>query len=275
MVIDFRVRAPFEHYAKSPLYEHLDIVEKDTLSRTDAGSPLSAKKRSLQLLLQEADEAGIDKLVIPVRRALGNGNEAVGALVSQYPSRLVALAGIDITDIDLARLEIEQHVLRGPCKGIVLEPGQDSTPWQANSTWIFPLYDYCAEHNVPIAFTYGGIMTRSLRCYDPMAIDDIAGAFPRLKIALCHGGWPHVAEVCQIALNHGNVWLAPDIYMVRSPGMFDYAMAANHILRHRFIFASAYPILPLKEARQAYEEQLVPAAKNAVFGENAMEFLSL
>ena len=69
MIIDFRVRAPFPAYAASPLFTHLDAVERDTRTRVDAPSPASARAFSLDLLLREADEAGVDKLVVPVRKA--------------------------------------------------------------------------------------------------------------------------------------------------------------------------------------------------------------
>ena len=50
MIIDFRVRAPFPAYAASPLFTHLDAVERDTRTRVDAPSPASARAFSLDLL---------------------------------------------------------------------------------------------------------------------------------------------------------------------------------------------------------------------------------
>lgn len=276
MIIDFRVRAPFSAYAASPLFTQLDVVERDTLARVDAPSPASARAFSPDLLLREADEAGVDKLVVPLRKAAGGRNEDLVALLEQYPDRLIGLAGIDVSDMARAVEEIETFVVHGPCRGIVLEPGQDATPWMVNAARVYPLYAYCQERGVPVALTYGGIMTPSLRHYAPEAVDDVAAAFPGLNLALVHGGWPYVTEVCQIALNRKNVYLVPDIYMVRSPGMRDYVMAASHLLRERVIFASAYPILPLKEARQAYEQSGVrPEALPLLMGGNAARFLHM
>lgn len=276
MLIDFRVRAPFAAYASSPLFTHADMVEQDTRTRVDAPISPSARQFSMDLLLREAAEAGVDKMVVPLRKAAGGRNEDLAALLAKYPDKLIGLAGIEVTDLDRALAEIQEFVVNGPCRGIVLEPGQDRTPWFVNSAWAFPLYAYCQEHAVPVALTYGGIMTRSLRYYAPELIDDVAAAFPRLNIALVHGGWPYVTEVCQIALNRRNVYLVPDIYMVRSPGMTEYVMAANYLLRERVIFASAYPILPLREARDAYlHSGLREEAKNLIMGENAARFLNI
>lgn len=276
MIIDFRVRAPFRGYENNFLFTHLDRVEQDTLTRVDSKVSPSARDFSLPGLLEEAAAAGVTRMVVPVRRNHGNFNRELAELVEEYPDRFAGLAGINISNLEEAREEIGRYVLEGPLSGIVLEPGQDATPWFANAPWALPLYAFCEEAGVPVVFTFGGIMTRSLRYYDPLLIDDIAGAFPRLKIALCHGGWPHVTACCQIALNRGNVWLAPDIYMVRSPGMADYIMAANHLLRERIIFASAYPILPLDKAVEAYRTcGLSEAALPYVMGKNAAAFLGL
>ena len=276
MVIDFRVRAPFVAYKDSFFtQECLDHLNSESMLRVDSPVSPSARQYSMPLLLQEADEAGIDKLVVPVRKSTNGRNEDIEELIAQYPDRLVGLAGRDPHDINAAIAETERFVVNGRCTGVVMEPGQDKTPWLVNSAWVFPLYDYCQEHGIPLVFTFGGIMTRSLRYYNPELIDDVAAAFPRLNIALMHGGWPYVSEVCQNALNRRNVYLAPDFYMLRSPGMADYAMAANYLLRERVIFSSAYPIMPLKGAREGYLAQLRDEVKPLVMGENAARFLGL
>lgn len=276
MVIDFRVRAPFAAYKNNFFTkESLEHLNAESMLRVDAPISPSAVQYSMPLLLQEADDAGIDKLVVPVRKAKDGRNEDLEELIAQYPDRLIGLAGVDASDIPAAIAETERFVVNGTCTGIVMEPGQDKTPWFVNSAWVFPLYDYCQEHHIPLVFTFGGIMTRSLRYYNPELIDDVAAAFPRLNIALMHGGWPYVSEVCQIALNRRNVYLAPDFYMLRSPGMDEYAMAANYLLRERVIFSSAYPIMPLKGAKEGYLAQLRDEVKPLVMGENAARFLGL
>lgn len=276
MVIDFRVRAPFEAYRDSFFTKAcLAHLNSESMLRVDAPVSPSALQYSMPLLISEADEAGIDKMVVPVRKATDGRNEDLETLIAQYPDRLIGLAGIDVHDMENALAETERFVVNGTCTGIVMEPGQDKTPWFVNAAWVFPLYDYCQEKHIPVVFTFGGIMTRSLRYYAPELIDDVAAAFPRLNIALMHGGWPYATEVCQIALNRRNVYLAPDFYMLRSPGMADYAMAANYLLRERVIFSSAYPIMPLKGAKEGYLSQLREEVRPLVMGENAARFLGI
>ena len=56
-----------------------------------------------------------------------------------------------------------------------------------------------------------------------------------------------------MAINRNNLYLAPDFYMIESPGQTDYVMAANCLLQNRLMFASAYPLMPLKESAQNKE----------------------
>lgn len=272
-IIDMRVRAPFAAYQGCNLFTLLK--GKETGGARNFPVAPSAKAFSMDLLIQEAKEANVEKLVVPVRKNCDGQNEDLVRLMQNYP-QVVGLAGVEVTNIPAAIAEVEKFVVNGPCAGIILEPGQDKTPWMVNSPWVFPLYEYCQGHDIPIFMTYGGIMTPSLRYYSAEALDDVLAAFPRLKIGLAHGGWPYVTEVCQMAINHNNLFIAPDFYMVDCPGMNDYILAANHLLPDRLMFASAYPLMPLKEASQYYMTcGLTEAVLPKVMYQNAAVFLGL
>lgn len=274
-IIDMRVRAPFKAYEGSNIYRVSDDGHGGARGWL---LPPSVRQFSMDLLMKEADEANVEKMVVPVRKSLNGNNDDLVDLLKQYPDRIIGMAGIDVNSLNIndAIAEVEKYVVNGPCTGIILEPGQDKTPWMVNSVRIFPLYDYLQEHHIPIFMTYGGIMVPSLRYYAPELLDDVLGAFPELKIGLAHSGWPYVNEVCQMALNRGNLYLAPDFYMVQSPGEADYVAAANCICKDRIMFASAYPLLPLKGAAEYYmasgiKEEILPD----IMYHNAARFLGL
>lgn len=272
-IIDMRVRAPFKAYENCNLFQVANpFVQKGFC---ESNSP-SAEKFSMELLLQEAAEANVEKMVVPVRKALDGKNEDLAELLGKYPNELIGLAGIDTVNVPNSIAEIEQFVTEGPCQGIIMEPGQDKVPWHVNENWVYPIYDYCEKHNIPIFLTYGGVMIKSLRHYSPEILDDVAGAFPKLRIGLAHGGLPYVTEVCHIALNRQNVYIAPDFYMIESAGMYDYISAASYNLKHRMMFASAYPLAPIKFAADYYmncgvKENALPYLMH----DNAVEFLGL
>lgn len=275
-IIDMRVRAPFAAYQNCNLYSAEIISDEGRGGARNWLIPPSVKAFSMDLLIKEAQEANIEKLVVPIRKSLDGKNDDLVQLINDYPQQIVGLAGIDVANISAAIQEIEQYVVNGPCQGIILEPGQDKVPWFVNDTRVFPLYEYCQQHQIPIFMTYGGIMTPSIRYYAPEPLDDVLGAFPKLKIGLAHGGWPYVTEVCQMALNRGNLYLAPDFYLIESPGQNDYIMASNSFLSDRMMFASAYPLMPLKESAEYYmtsgiKETFLPK----VMYQNAFNFLDL
>lgn len=80
----------------------------------------------------------------------------------------------------------------------------------------------------------------------------IAAEFPRLQTVAAHGCWPWVTEILGVAYRRPNLYVSPDMYLVNMPGALDYVRATNYYLEDRFLFASAYPALPLKGAVYAY-----------------------
>lgn len=276
-IIDMRVRAPFEAYKNCNLYNPEMIDENGRGGARNWVLPESVRQFSMDLLIQEADEANVEKLVVPVRKNLNGNNDDLVDLIARYSNKVIGMAGIDVDtlDINTSIQEIEKYVVNGPCQGIILEPGQDKTPWMVNEIRVFPIYDYCQENHVPIFMTYGGIMVPNLRYYRPEPLEDVLSAFPKLKIGLAHGGWPFVTEMCHLAINHNNLYLAPDFYMIESPGQADYTIAANYLLKHRLMFASAYPLMPLKESSEYYMSVLNEDVVQDIMYNNAAEFLNL
>lgn len=277
-IIDMRVRAPFAAYAGSNIYDTSQMGADGRGGARNWVLPPSVREFSLELLIEEAQAANIEKMVVPVRKSLDGNNEDLVALLQTYPEAFIGMAGIDVHHLDMnaAIAEVKKYVVDGPCQGIILEPGQDKTPWMVNDIRVFPLYEYCAKAHVPIFMTYGGIMVPSIRYYAVEPLDDVLSAFPTLKIGLAHGGWPYVTEMCQLAVNHQNLYLAPDFYMIESPGQADYVMAANYLLKDRLMFASAYPLMPLKEASEYYMNSGIRAEvlPNIMYN-NAANFLGL
>ena len=178
MIIDFRVRAPFPAYAASPLFTHLDAVERDTRTRVDAPSPASARAFSWTFCCARPTRPGWTSWWCPSARRRAVATRTWSRCCNAILNRLIGLAGIDVSDMTRALEEVAAFAVDGPCRGIVLEPGQDKTPWMVNAPWVYPLYAYCQEREVPVALAYGGIMTPSLRHYAPEAVDDVAAAFP-------------------------------------------------------------------------------------------------
>lgn len=276
MAIDFRVRPPIASYKHAEFYTNLEDVSQRSARFGTTISPC-AYTFSIDDLLKEMDECGIEQAVVPIRKGCNGNNNDLLFLSQNWPSRFIGLAGIaPCMGLDKAFSEIQQYVIDGSCAGIALEPAFDPEPWFVDDKKIFPLYEKCQFEDIPIVFTFGGIFTSSLEYYLPVAMDKVARLFPKLRIALSHGGWPFVTEICQLAFNHNNIYIAPDMYMINAPGSMDYIVAANGLLYDRMIFASAAPIISIRDAAYHYQncgvkEKFLPY----LMEKNARRFLGI
>ena len=79
-------------------------------------------------------------------------------------------------------------------------------------------------------------------------LDRVARDFPTLKIISAHGNWPWVSQIIHVCYRRPNIYLSPDMYMHGNfPGAQDYLNALNGFLADRFLYASAYPFLSVRE----------------------------
>ncbi len=274
-VIDFRMRPPFGTFLHSFLY-NVPALEASA-AKLDFHVSDAIKQTSMELLIQEMDEANVVKAVVPIRKTTKGDNNDIAKLQAQYPDRFIGLAWIDPLQGALALQDIENFVTEGPCTGITMEPAIDTTPikWKADDKKIYPVYELCEEKDIPILFTWGGLMS-DFNDYNPVSLLHICNDFPNLKIVLAHGCFPWVHAICQVALQYPNLYIAPDIYMFsKYPGAADYYTAANYILQDQFIFGSVYPGLPLKVAVDDYLAHLRPEVAEKVMYKNAAKVLGI
>lgn len=235
--IDWRLRVPYGSFKGCAIFK----LSEDLSANTDQ-MPESARKFSMDLLLKEMDEAGVRVGVVPIRKE--NDNDDIARLEKDYPGRFVGMAHIDPFDGEAALAEIDKYAVNGPAKGIMLEPGQiflqDSMC--PNDQRMYPIYEYCQEKKVVITLAFGGLFGRALKYYNPADLDEVARAFPDLKIVLTHGGFPYTTETCWIAYHRPNIYLSPDFWMFsKNPGFHNYVTAVNNYLQDQMIFGTCYP----------------------------------
>lgn len=278
MIIDFRLRPPLGPFPHNLMY---NLERNARLSRSmGMFQAESVKQRSIDILLQEMDAAGISQGVVPGRAGNpvmgGADSSAIHAIVDAYPDRFVGFVGLDPRDTDAALALVEQDVLKGDLKGAGLEPGTLPSPWFADDRRIYPLYDYCARHDVPVLLMVGGNAGPDVNYTHPAQADHVAADFPKLKLILSHGGWPWVQEVLHVAFRRPNIYVSPDMYLFNMPGWQDYVTAANYFLQDRFLFASSYPFLPVQGCVEAFcKMPFRPEVLPKLLYENAAALLGL
>ena len=279
MIIDFRLRPPFGKFAESYICSNVEFATQFA-SRFKMPLSESVKQRSIELCIQEMDEARIDIGVVPGRKCFGLGNDDLIELMERYPNRLICFADIDPHDDAKSCIEeIMTYAVNGPCTGVVVEPAlleRGTEPMTPDDSRLYPIYEICQEKGLPLMMSFGGLTQSALRYLLPMDIDNVAEHYPNLKIILAHGGFPWAGESCWVALRRENVYVSPDIYAMNGPGAAEYIAAANGFIPEKILFGSAYPITPMKNAVDYYlncgiEEAYLPK----IMYQNAAKILGL
>jgi uncharacterized protein len=161
-------------------------------------------------------------LVISLWCANGVGGEELYVTAEEmlemfaaYPTHFVGLVGVspirDWSDKYYAPRYIERMVKQHGFKGAHMYPHWFGI--RVDDRRMYPIYEKCAELNVPISFQTGqGTMRSNSRIVArPIWIDSIARDFPTLKIIALHSGYPWEDELVALAIDNDNIYICPDV----------------------------------------------------------------
>ena len=196
------------------------------------------------------DEAGID-VGVTVGRSTPTvriENDAIAALAARSGGRLLGVASVDPLALGRAAAiaEAERAVTTLGLAAVNLDAGFYETPLRADDERLMPLYDTCLTLGVP-AFVMSGPTTPDLAFNDPLAIDTVAGIFPKLPIVVCHGCYPNIDSMIGVAFRRENVFVSPDMYLF-APGGHRYLEAASGFLCDQLLFGSSFPFRPMRQS---------------------------
>jgi predicted TIM-barrel fold metal-dependent hydrolase len=275
-VIDFRIRPPFKGFLDTLMYSQPD--RRDRFTRQLGLTPsAAATAKSCDLLIKEMDEAGIDIGVVVGRNSefLGSvPNADVMEFVRSHPGRFLAVASVALADGKKAIHEIDAAMAAG-FKAINFEPGAQAVPMEIDDRRLYPVYAHCEDKAVPVIILAGGNAGPDIGYTVPVALDRVLADFPKLKVAVAHGGWPWVHQVLHIAFRRPNLYLSPDMYLVNMPGMDDYVKAADGFLADRFIYATSFPLCPAKGYLDWFKTLPIKLENmERILYRNALEFLN-
>ena len=276
-IIDYRVRPPVRGFLSMVMYSN--GPRRDRFTRQLGLEPApSAVNLSMPMLLEEMSAAGVVHGAVMARNSdfLGSvSNDDVAAIVKEYPQQFSAIAAIDPTDRKRAIRQIDDALAAG-FRGVTIEPGAYPTPLYADDRKLYPIYAHLEDRDVVTTIMTGGNAGPDLSYSNPIQLDRVAADFPNLRIVVSHGNWPWVSEILHVAFRRANVYVSPDMYLYNMPGMDDYLKAADGFLADRFVFATAYPLVPLKEYAQWFVKlPLKPAnMEKCVYG-NAASLLGI
>lgn len=277
MIIDFRMRPPARGFLNIGVYDNVERTARLTECFSLKQAP-SVTQKSPELMLQEMDAAGVTLGVIPGRIGHFKGsisNDDIIKLLDDFPGRFVGTAGLDASQKEESLDEIERTVLNGPLKGVCLEPGALANPLYADDPGIYPIYETCEKHGIPVILMLGGRAGPDITYSDPKIINRIAADFPKTNFIISHGGWPWVQQILGVCFFQKNIYLCPDMYLFNCSGVADYVMAANNFLQDRFLYGSAYPLMPIVDCARHFQTLFKPEVLPKLLWKNAAKVLKL
>jgi hypothetical protein len=276
-IIDFRLRPPLAGFLNMALYTETD--RRDGITRIHGFEPApSVREKSMPLLLEEMDQAGVTMGVIIGRNSGRYGalsNDDVAKMVAEYPGRFVGTASIDPISRKVASEQITKAIKAG-FRAINIEPGSYTLPLMVDDRRLYPIYAQCEDADIPVIIMAGGSAGPDLSYTEPAHLDRVAADFPNLKIVVSHGGWPWVHQILHIAFRRPNIYLSPDQYLAKLPGSDDYIRAADGFLSDRFLYASSYPFTPVTGYAAWFRTlPIKPEAMEKILYKNAAKLLKL
>lgn len=131
-------------------------------------------------------------------------NRFVADYVRRYPDKMIGFAGIDPLDADWRTdLRIAQDELH--LKGVVVSPALQN--FHPADTRAMPLYEHCVARGLPVLFEQ---LLQSpgakLRFAEPILLDEVAQAFPDLRIVIARLGHPWIEQTVVLLGKHPHVY---------------------------------------------------------------------
>lgn len=230
----------------------------------------------IDTMLAEMDEAGVAMAVLSsfVYKGVRVTNDMVAAWVREHPRRFVGCGTVDprgkpmrvvdeikrmVNDLGLIALRLEPYAYGDGIRGL---PPTDRAYW--------PIYAKCCELNIPVALQVGhtGPLLPS-EAGRPIYLDEVALAFPELKLIGAHLGQPWHEEMMILAWKHPNVYIDTSARPAkRWPESFvEFVRGWG---QDKVLWATDYPLLPFGRCLDDVDALgLAPEAKRKLLRENA------
>ena len=288
MIIDFRTRPPYRGFVTEgnffprPMEDNYKNPEDIPGIYLDSVGIESARTGDFGLYMEELENSGIDLQVVQgrmVRSGMARvSNDDVCSLEQLFPEKFISFPAVDASDPEGAVAEIRRCFETYHIRGVAMEPGWCMPPKYVDDRSLDPIYEICEELGLICAFTLSVLAGEDLTYCNPLNVQRTALRFPRVTFTVSHGCWPFVAEFLGAALQCQNLYFYPDVFMniPNLPFGDEFVRAANSYMRYRMMFATSYPVRPLKQSLDQFMElPLEPEVRELLLWKNAERILKL
>jgi uncharacterized protein len=177
----------------------------------------------------------------------GDVNAETAAFARAYPDKLVGFMSVHPEEGDVVA-EIERCVGDLGLKGIKLGPNyQGFDPLGREARLV---YETAQRLGLPIVFHQGTspMRTAPIRYAHPLVMDEVAMAFPELRIVMAHIGHPWHADTIAVIRKHPHVYADVSANFYRPWQQYHgLRLATEWNVLDKLVFGSDYPVATPKE----------------------------
>lgn len=208
-------------------------------------------------------------------------NEEVRQLVELAPDRFIGFASVDPHRSDA--LEVLDYAFRElDLQGLKLHPSKQK--FYPNDDKLKGIYEKCLEFNKPIMFHAGMSWEPDApaKYSHPLHFEEVAIAYPDLRMCLAHFGWPWVHETVMLLLKYPNVFTDTSLlHMDNALDFFKQVFQVNmgplwieRNLNDKVMFGTNSPRFKAKRLLPALKAMnFRPKTLQKILGGNAQVFL--
>jgi hypothetical protein len=204
-------------------------------------------------------DAGTDEAL----RGLTVANGAVADAVREHPDLFVGFGSVDPRRGADAVAEVEEAARLG-LSGLKFHASTVET-FPNDEARMFPLYRKAEELGLRVIHHTGttALGHCRIRYSRPAALDDVAQAFPGLRLLAAHFGWPWMDECFAVLMRNPNVYTDVSGWAPRYLPDAVVTMA-NGLLRDRILVGSDFPMLSPGPWREEFDRLVTPRLKGDV-----------
>jgi uncharacterized protein len=254
------------------------LPEAVRLLEQSGSAHLLDRDLSAEELVQLMDEAGVQRVLLSAWHRPGKSlisNDAIAAMVRQFPDRFVGVAAVNLEKPVEAVHELRRAVRELGFKALRVVPWLWNRP--PNDKFYFPLYVECIELGIPFCTQVGhtGPLMPSETGRPVPYLDEVALTFPELRIVAGHIGHPWTDEMIGVAWKHANVYIDTSAYLPRyyPPQLVHYLKTYG---QDKVLFGTNFPQLSWAKCVEQAQRLDLPAEVQAkFFFENARRTFQL
>ena len=180
-------------------------------------------------------------------RYAGNVNDEAAAFARAHPDKLIGFMSVHPEEGDVVG-EMERCVHELGLRGVKLGPNyQDFDPL---GTPAFLVFETAQRLGLPIVFHQGTspMRTAPLRYAHPLVMDEVAIAFPELRIVMAHLGHPWHADTFAVIRKHPHVYADVSAQFYRPWSQYQaLRLATEWNVLDKLVFGSDFPVATPRE----------------------------